>query len=167
MEYTVYRKGKEYKVSVIRKDATYEVQTGKGKRVFEVTFVDANTLLLIGDSKTTLARVFDTGARKTVIIDGEQFIFEEAKEPQIEVTTKGRSRILDSVIKSPMPGSVVKLNVAEGDEVKEGDILVIVEAMKMENELRAPGNMKVKKVHVKEGEQVEGFVPLIELEEHR
>ena len=63
-----------------------------------------------------------------------------------------------------MPGSVVKLKVKEGDEVREGDILIIVEAMKMENELRASGNMKVKKIFVNEGDQVEGFSPLIELE---
>ena len=115
--------------------------------------------------QTTLSRVFDEGSQKTVVIDGAQFTFEESKDGPTEVTSAaGKSRILDNIIKSPMPGSVVKINVKEGDEVHEGDILIIVEAMKMENELRSPGSMKVKKVHVKEGEQVEGFVPLIELE---
>ncbi len=164
MEYTLYHKGKEYKVSVSYKDGTYLLQIGKEKYAYEAIFVDNHTLSLKMDSETTLTRVFDEGAQKTVIMNGEQFIFEEAERGDIEIAATGKGKVLDNIIKSPMPGSVVKLNVREGDTVKEGDILIIVEAMKMENELRSPGNMKVKKVHVKEGEQVEGFVPLIELE---
>ncbi len=164
MEYTLYYKGKEYKVQISCKDGTYLVSTGKEKYAYKATFIDSHTLSLIKDYQTTLARVFEHGSQKTVIIDGEQFGFEEAKERDREITSTDKSKVLDTIIKSPMPGSVVKLNVKEGDEVKAGDILIIVEAMKMENELRAPGNMKVKKVSVKEGDQVEGFALLIELE---
>lgn len=164
MEYTLYHKGKEYKVSVSGKDGVYVVVTGKEKHTYESIPVDSHTLSLKADNETMLTRVFDEGAKKTVIINGVQFLFEEAEEGDIETALTGKGKVLDTIIKSPMPGSVVKLNVAEGETVKEGDILIIVEAMKMENELRSPGNMKVKKVYVKEGEQVEGFVPLIELE---
>ena len=65
---------------------------------------------------------------------------------------------------SPMPGKVVKINVKEGDEVKEGTIMMVVEAMKMENNIVAPGQAKVKKILVAEGQMVDNKMQLIELE---
>ena len=54
-----------------------------------------------------------------------------------------------------MPGKVVAVLVNEGDTVDKGQGLVIVEAMKMENEVRAPNNGEVKEIRVKAGESVE------------
>ncbi|MBQ8222827.1 MAG: biotin/lipoyl-binding protein [Bacteroidales bacterium] len=64
---------------------------------------------------------------------------------------------------SPMPGKVIKVNVKEGDDVKEGDILCVVEAMKMENNIKSMTSAKVKKVFVVEGEKVDVKNILIEL----
>jgi acetyl/propionyl-CoA carboxylase alpha subunit len=64
---------------------------------------------------------------------------------------------------SPMPGKVIKVNVKEGDEVKEGDILCVVEAMKMENNIKAMTSAKVAKVFVNEGDKVDVKNILIEL----
>jgi biotin carboxyl carrier protein len=58
-------------------------------------------------------------------------------------------------VRSPMPGKVVKVLVAAGDDVKAGAPVVVVEAMKMENELRAGRDGKVREVKVKEGQPVE------------
>ena len=66
-------------------------------------------------------------------------------------------------VRAPMPGLVVRVEVAEGDEVRPGQGLVIVEAMKMENELRAEIAGRVKAVHVKPGEAVEKDQVLIDL----
>jgi methylmalonyl-CoA carboxyltransferase small subunit len=60
-----------------------------------------------------------------------------------------------------MPGKVVKVLVKEGDEVEPGRPLVVVEAMKMENELVAEAPGTVKKVHVQPGDAVEGGAALI------
>jgi len=68
------------------------------------------------------------------------------------------------VLKAPMPGMVVRVEVEEGDEVAEGRGLVIVEAMKMENELKSDGVAKVKKILVGPGEAVEKDQVLIEFE---
>jgi biotin carboxyl carrier protein len=65
---------------------------------------------------------------------------------------------------SPMPGKVVKVLVAVGDEVKAGQGVVVVEAMKMENELKAPKDGKVKSVAVKEGQPVEAGQTLATLD---
>lgn len=64
---------------------------------------------------------------------------------------------------APMPGMVVRVEVAEGDTVSGGQGVVIVEAMKMENELLAEGPGVVEKVHIEEGEAVEKDQVLVEL----
>ena len=69
----------------------------------------------------------------------------------------------DMTYYSPMPGKVIKVNVKEGDEVKEGDVLCVVEAMKMENNIKAMTSAKVTKVLVNEGDKVDVKNILIEL----
>ena len=63
-----------------------------------------------------------------------------------------------------MPGRVVAVNVRPGDTVSEGQELCVVEAMKMEQSVRAPQNGAIKTVHVKPLQQVSADDPLIELE---
>jgi glutaconyl-CoA/methylmalonyl-CoA decarboxylase subunit gamma len=69
-----------------------------------------------------------------------------------------------SAVQSPMPGKVVKLLVAAGDAVKAGQGVVVVEAMKMENELKSTRDGTVKAVAVKEGQPVEAGQTLLTLE---
>lgn len=163
MEFNVYYKGKEKKISVEYKDKNYVISDGKKKETFDAVFIDTNTISLINNGNSILARVIKDDSTTIVQIEGEEYIFEEAQEKEKEFQLESKTDVQEKIIKSPMPGNVVKINVKEGDKVKKGDILVIVEAMKMENELRASGNMKVKKIFVKEGQQVEGFAPMIEL----
>ena len=71
-------------------------------------------------------------------------------------------------VTAPMPGMVVRVEVTEGDTVSAGQGVVIVEAMKMENELRAEGPAVVGRVHVRDGEAVKKgqlLVDLVPLEE--
>ncbi|HYV90227.1 MAG TPA: biotin/lipoyl-containing protein [Chitinophagales bacterium] len=68
-----------------------------------------------------------------------------------------------NIIKAPMPGLVLKLIVREGDELKAGDSLLILEAMKMENVIKSPGAGRVKMMKVKERDAVEKNQVLIEL----
>ena len=63
-----------------------------------------------------------------------------------------------------MPGKIVKILVGEGDEVEQGQGLVVVEAMKMENEIKSPKAGVVKKVGVEEGETVESGALLVVVE---
>ena len=59
------------------------------------------------------------------------------------------------VVKAPMPGNIIKVNVKAGDSVKKGDILCILEAMKMENEICAPSDGVVAGVNVSQGASVQ------------
>lgn len=84
---------------------------------------------------------------------------------EIERLTGGREGPLGPrVLKAPMPGMVVKVEVEEGAMVVEGQGLVIVEAMKMENELKSGGRVRVGRILVAAGEAVEKDQVLMELE---
>lgn len=58
-------------------------------------------------------------------------------------------------VSAPMPGTILKVNVANGQAVKKGDVLMILEAMKMENEIMAPCDATVSSVNVNQGASVE------------
>ena len=65
------------------------------------------------------------------------------------------------VVKSPMPGNILKINVAAGQKVNEGDVLIILEAMKMENEITASKAGTVAQIVVTKGQVVETGSPLV------
>lgn len=67
-------------------------------------------------------------------------------------------------IKSNIPGTIVKVCVTEGQEVKAGDILLVFKAMKMNSNIRAAQDGKVKKIDVKEGDNVHSHAVMIEME---
>ena len=64
----------------------------------------------------------------------------------------------------PMPGTILSVNVTEGATVKAGDVLIVLEAMKMENEINAPSDGKVTAVHVRKGDSVESGTPLVSIQ---
>ena len=65
------------------------------------------------------------------------------------------------VVKSPMPGNILKINVTVGQKVNEGDTLRVLEAMKMENEVAAPRSGTVAQIIVSKGAVVETGAPLV------
>ena len=67
-------------------------------------------------------------------------------------------------IDSPMPGKVIKILKKEGDEVQQGEGIIVVEAMKMENELRSPKAGKVRNIKVREGDAVEAGARLAQID---
>ncbi|MFO0618122.1 MAG: biotin/lipoyl-containing protein [Polyangiaceae bacterium] len=98
-----------------------------------------------------------------VIANGSRFFAKvESERMRIRAGDKG-GRGGDGTVKSPMPGRVVRVLVAEGDEVHAGQPVVVVEAMKMENELAATTAGKVAKILVAQGATVEGGAPLVEI----
>ncbi len=66
-------------------------------------------------------------------------------------------------VQAPMPGTILSVNVKAGDTVKSGDVLFILEAMKMENEIMAPHDATIAAVHVNKGESVESGAALVSL----
>lgn len=68
------------------------------------------------------------------------------------------------MILTHLPGTVLQFNVKEGDQVKEGDVLLLLQAMKMENKITAPLNGIVKKIHVTTGDRIPKGTLMIELD---
>lgn len=68
------------------------------------------------------------------------------------------------ILKAPMPGLVVKVPVSEEEEIKKGDVLLILESMKMQNELKAPRDGIVRRVQVSKGDSVEQRETMLVLE---
>jgi biotin carboxyl carrier protein len=68
------------------------------------------------------------------------------------------------VLRSPMPGLIVKIPVVDGQEIKKGDVLAILESMKMQNELKSPRDGKVARIQVKPGDSVEQRQTILSVE---
>ena len=91
-----------------------------------------------------------------------EVVDERTRQLRRETVVEGR----DSgrlIVKAPMPGLVLRLEVEPGAVVKKGQGLLVLEAMKMENELKAPGGGTVSAIHVKAGQPVEKGMPLVEV----
>ncbi len=103
-----------------------------------------------------------------IIVD--DFVF--GTQFQIRRNTTNSNASLDAVgseqdaneITAFMPGSILKIFVEEGQKIQSGDILLVLEAMKMENEIKAPFDCVISKIHVKEGTAVNKGSHLISLE---
>ena len=72
---------------------------------------------------------------------------------ELGMETLAAAKVKD--IKAPMPGLVVDVRVNEADEIKKGDALVVLQAMKMENILKSPTDAVIKKIHIKKGDAIE------------
>ena len=100
-----------------------------------------------------------------VLIEGDCYKFSLMNEQRRAlVRAGGKGAVGKALVTSPMPGKVVRLLVSEGEEVQADQGVIVVEAMKMENELKASVPGKVKEVFVKEGEVVEAGAKLLLVE---
>ena len=122
-------------------------------------------LLLGKDSWTVACQQLDgSPSRWALGAAGERVEVEvqDDRSKQIEALTRqGRKAAVGGVVKAPMPGLVVRVEVEPGQAVEAGDGLVVVEAMKMENELRASSRGVVEQIHVSAGQRVEKGAPLV------
>ena len=110
--------------------------------------------LQVEEGKDGSANVTVDGARLTTrVIDPKH------RSRTAEQGASGRQQIL-----SPMPGKVVRLMVATGDEVKHGQGVIVIEAMKMQNELKSPKDGIVSQVAVSEGQTVAASQALITID---
>jgi biotin carboxyl carrier protein len=94
----------------------------------------------------------------TIQVNGHRYAVNSEDKMDLLLKRLGMDNINQNKVndvKAPMPGLILGVNVGEGDEVKKGDILMILEAMKMENALKSPTDGKVKAIKVKQGQNVE------------
>ena len=102
----------------------------------------------------------ETHAFRAMLYDGA-YEFGLVDPRRALLGASGAAGASGGVLSSPMPGKVVKLLVAQGEAVQEGQTLVVMEAMKMQNELKSKLTGTVATIHVQEGATVETGAPLI------
>jgi 3-methylcrotonyl-CoA carboxylase alpha subunit len=100
-----------------------------------------------------------------VSLDGESYRLSKPAPPDVDDTGAGGGDEGGASLTAPMPGSVVKVLVSEGDEVEEGQLLLVLEAMKTEHSIAAPHAGVVASLPYGEGDSVSGDDVLVELEE--
>lgn len=113
------------------------------------------TLLLNGKSHEAL--IFHDEDEWQVLLRGRLYtaLVEDEREKRLRAAAGSVAESGDFVLKAPMPGLVIKVAVKKGDEIKKGDVMVILESMKMQNELKAPRDGKVMRVMIKDGDSIE------------
>jgi biotin carboxyl carrier protein len=101
------------------------------------------------------------GEAMWVFVNGQVARLESADANSTRTRGKGRG---ESGVMAPMPATVVAINAAAGQPVKEGDTLIVLEAMKMELPIKSPRTGRVKAVHCSKGDLVQPGVNLLEIE---
>jgi len=118
------------------------------------------------DGKKLEARVsLDADGRSIVWIDGRSIAVELIDQKKLRSTgASGAETAGVADIKTAMPGKVVRLIASVGDSVEKGDGVIVVEAMKMQNEIKAPKNGVVTSIRVAEGDTVDPGQVLLSIE---
>ncbi len=166
-------RGKKYKVDVTEGRHNWKVSLqleGQDWKHYDITKNDFKTaeeyisFLFEGKSylidvlgQDTEYTVFTRNSFRTIKIFNDEMLLHESLK-------KGGGVGNETVLKAGMPGKIIEIFVKAGDEVKAGKPLLIMEAMKMENEMRAATDVKIKEVRTKQGESVDSGAILIEFE---
>jgi acetyl/propionyl-CoA carboxylase alpha subunit len=119
-----------------------------------------NGAIRVDDGQARLAWATMSGDLRWVFVDGEVFVFETGRPAAM----RRRAAVSHGSLTAPMPATVRQVVVSAGAHVKQGDVLIVLEAMKMELPVRAPADGTVARVNCRAGELVQAGRELIELE---
>lgn len=157
--------GEPRKISVEIRDGILIAREGGHVLEAEVRRISGSELQFRFGGRSIRIHLVRDGERTFVSVDGRAFVISESR-PETGRYGEGDEKTAETNlrIKSPMPGKVTKIAVVEGEEVRRNQTLVIVEAMKMENEIKTAIDGVVKKIHVAVGDLVDSERPLIEVE---
>jgi biotin carboxyl carrier protein len=164
MELEFNIENKPHKLQLEFKDGLYKINLDDEEYAVDYKVISDNCLSLLVNGKAFTVYFAEANGKKYVSISGEQFCIEEAQS-EVSAASGADSAGVDEapVAASPMPGKVVKILVSLGDRVEQGQGLVIVEAMKMENEIKSPVKGIVDKVNFKAGDLVDAAQPIVEM----
>jgi biotin carboxyl carrier protein len=168
MKYSVSVNGESYEIEVDA-DTVRVGNTASRARILDLDGpATPLRMLTIGEEiHRVQMRPGESRGRYTLWIDGFRFEVEALDERTRairELSAATARPTGPAPLVAPMPGMIVRVSVGEGDAVQAGQGLVVMEAMKMENELRAAAAGTVKRVHVAPGTAVEKGALLLEME---
>ena len=119
---------------------------------------------LLVDGKSYEAYVYEDEQTLQVLLHGRMFpvLVEDEREKRLRAASGSRiAERGDFHMRAPMPGLVVAIPVGEGQEVQKGDVLVVLESMKMQNELKSPRAGLITRLRVKPGDSVDQHQTLL------
>jgi biotin carboxyl carrier protein len=155
MKYITTIDSREYLVDIID-----DHQVSIDGVVYQVDFMpvgDQQVYSLVVNGKSVDANVYFEDSWQ-VLFEGTLYsaTVEDEREKRLKAAMSGRvADHADFLLKAPMPGMVISIPVVEGQAVHKGDVLAVLESMKMQNELRSPRDGKVSRMRVKPGDRVE------------
>jgi biotin carboxyl carrier protein len=166
MKYVTTIDEKQYEVEILGPG-----QVSVNGQLYEVDFQSVSgqpiySLLVNGQSHQAHVYPGDEGTLQ-VLLRGALYTatIEDEREKRLKVAGGvGTAATGEFTMRAPMPGLIVKVSVNEGDVVKKGDVLVILESMKMQNELKSPRDGKVARIQVKAGDSVEQRQSMLSVE---
>lgn len=168
MKYQATLDKKQHEIHVSEKgEGVYEVRIDDQVHTVDALALDHGGVSLIVDHASYSVEMEEIGDGKiNVLVRDQVFTIELLDERRLRMQLAGGRFALEGpqTVTAPMPGKVVRVLVTPGQEVKEGEGLVVVEAMKMENELGSPKDGTVKEIHVQEGASVEDGAKLVVVE---
>jgi biotin carboxyl carrier protein len=145
---------KEFRLNLTRtKKNDILVSWDKNEYSVSVEFLGPDEILLNIDGKIHNVIVNSNTTSYTVFVNGRCFRIEKKSALQILGPKLGKQHKVD--VKTSMPGRIVKILMKEGDEVEEGQAVLILEAMKMQNEIKSPQRGRISKIYPKAGDLVE------------
>lgn len=162
MTYSFKLDNQIYKVNLEEDDSGVVVEINGEQYPVEYTKLDSNLYSIIINDKSFTIGTFKQGKQVQVFHAGNLYELEAISDRELSKSGAMGSGL---EIVSPMPSRVVKLLKSEGDTVEEGESVVVVEAMKMESELKALQAGKIKTIKVSEGDAVEAKTLLVVLTE--
>ncbi len=139
---------------------------GQELGTIEYAIGNDNLLLLKRGEAQIRVYVYDASSETQVMLNGSLYRFERREPPDVDAATHGGGNVERSqkTLTAPMAGTIVKVQVHDGDTVEAQQVLVILSAMKMEHAITAPHDGKVRHVHYQEGAVVKGGAVVVELE---
>ncbi|MBK8720875.1 MAG: biotin/lipoyl-binding protein [Saprospiraceae bacterium] len=159
---------KENPFQVVVNDGVYQFNLGKSDiEAIDFDIHKSHQKILIGNKYYDVEIVEESSKVYKITLDGLTYkvnIVDKYDQLANSLGLKSNVEKKQNNIKSPMPGLVIDVLVKEGDTVQKGEPLIILEAMKMENILKAATEVKIKKVLVEKGKAVEKNTTLIEFE---
>jgi biotin carboxyl carrier protein len=153
-----------HKISLEKKEGLYFLRHQDQSFQADLQVISPNVFSLLVEGRCYLVYIAKDKDKKYIYLNGETFIVQKPGE-EIKRFDRAddRAREEKPVVTAPMPGKVIKICVAENEAVRKNQTLAIVEAMKMENELKSPVEGVVKKIFVAAGDLVDSEKPLLEL----
>jgi len=156
---------KTYRVELVRAGSSWSCRLDGRDFPVDVVSPQPGHLSLLVDGRSYDVKQ-EAGAAETNIVVGHERFTAAVRDPR---SLRGR-RSADSPgqgarkVTAPMPGKVVRILAGVGTDVEAGQAVLVIEAMKMQNELKSPKKGKVSKLTVKEGDAVEAGQTLAEVE---